>query len=190
MQTTVRQHRQPPCPHRRPQSLYLIAANRPGGGMCSRRHWHKRVPHPALRDRCEPSTSPCRSRDRAPPATAGGGIIRRDVCPAAQACTASGASRSPRAKHVPVPLARRDRPPPATAGGGMCARPRLYRCHVTATRGRGWPPPPADPGPGSSCRSQSWPATTVRHLYDVSWSTSFSSLLVGVLRAGHRTIII
>ena len=36
-----------------------------GGGMCARRH--KFVPHPAHRDRSEPSTSPCHSRDATTP---------------------------------------------------------------------------------------------------------------------------
>ena len=91
-----------------------------GGGMCARQH--KRVPHPAHRDRREPSTSPCRSRDATAPPGHG---RRRDVRQAAQVCAASGASRSARAEHVPVPLTQREPlppPPPAMAGGGMCAR--------------------------------------------------------------------
>jgi hypothetical protein len=47
-----------------------------------------------------------------PPATAGG----VDACRAAPVCAASGALRSPRAQHVPVPLVRRNRLPQPAEG--------------------------------------------------------------------------
>jgi hypothetical protein len=65
------------------------------------------VPHPARRDRSEPSTSQSLSCDATDPACHG---QRRDARRAAHVCTASFASRLPRAQHVPVQLVRRDRP--------------------------------------------------------------------------------
>ncbi len=88
-----------------------------GGGICARRH--KRVPQPARRDRCETSTSPCRSCDVTPHrlATAGGGLCAR------------------RHKRVPH-LTRRDRCETSTSSCRSCdATAPLPLATVTAS---GW----------------------------------------------------
>jgi hypothetical protein len=91
-----------------------------GGGICAGPGRPKCVPHPARRDRSEPSTSQRLSRDATTPFCH---CRRRGVRRAAQVCAASGASRTPRAEHVPVtvPLVRRDSPLLPWPAGGLCA---------------------------------------------------------------------
>jgi hypothetical protein len=93
------------------------------------------VQHPRRRNRSEPSTSPCRSRDATcHPATCGGGLRL-----AAHVCAAPGASRSQRAEHVPVPLARRYMPPRHVRRGSVLGGPcvcRTRRVAITASRAR------------------------------------------------------
>jgi hypothetical protein len=73
-------------------------------------------------DRCELSTSTCRSRNATP--------ARLQLLGAPGAplvCAASGASRPQRAEHVTVPLARRD-PPPACQGLRRDVRRACHSC--------------------------------------------------------------
>ncbi len=92
-----------------------------------RRTRHLSVPHPARRDRSEPSTSPCRSRLATPRPPFG---LRWDVrreCPSSVPHPAIAAS-----EHSPVPLVRLDLTPPAAGCAPGGATMPWFRCYATA----------------------------------------------------------
>jgi hypothetical protein len=74
-------------------------------GRCAGRP--KCVPHTARRVAASRARARAARATRPPPPATAGGV---DACRVTQVCAASGASRSPRAQHVPVPLVRRNSP--------------------------------------------------------------------------------